>query len=58
MLCGKREGDANFKTNLRYPVERVVEWSRAQLEAQMTFACMFNQSEVVWFEYRAIRLDK
>jgi hypothetical protein len=58
MLHGTRKGDANFKTTLRYPVERVIEWTRQQLEAQMTFACMFNAAEVVWFEYKVLRLDK
>jgi hypothetical protein len=39
----KTRGEANFKTTLRYPFQRVVEWTRLELENQMTMACMFNR---------------
>lgn len=54
----KKRGDANFKTTLRYPVERVINWTRAELEAQIEMACMFNMAEVIWFDYSPLRLDE
>lgn len=53
----KRE-EPNFKTTLRYPVERVITWTRAEFEAQIAMACMFNMAEVMWFEYSPLRLDE
>lgn len=50
--------EANFKTTLRYPVERVITWTRQELEQQIAMACMFNMAEVVWFEYSPLRLDE
>lgn len=54
---GSKRGEANFKTTLRYPFQRVVEWSRPELENQMAMACMFNMAEVLWFEYEPVRVD-
>jgi hypothetical protein len=50
-------GEANFKTTLRYPFARVLEWTRNEIENQMAMACMFNRAEVVWFEYEPMRVD-
>lgn len=55
---GKKSGEANFKTNLRYPVERVLTWGKAGLEEQMKMACMFKMAEVIWFEYAPVRVDE
>jgi hypothetical protein len=52
------QGAANFKTTLRYPVERVITWTRAELEEQIAMACMFNMAEVEWFTYSPLRLDE
>jgi hypothetical protein len=54
---GRQRGEANFKTTVRYPFQRVIEWSRPELENQMAMACMFNMAEVLWFDYEPIRVD-
>jgi hypothetical protein len=53
-----KPGEANFKTTLRYPLQRVIEWTRPELESQIAMACMFNMAEVEWFEYEPLRLDE
>lgn len=54
---GKHMGVVNFKTTLRYPFARIVEWTRTELESQIAMACMFNMAEVLWFDYEPIRVD-
>ena len=49
--------EPNFKTTLRYPISKILQWSRLEFENQMSMACMFNMAEVVWFEYEPIRVD-
>lgn len=54
----EKRDEPNFKTTLRYPLERVITWTRPELENQIAMACMFNMAEVVWFEYEPLRLDE